>query len=150
MNTHEFWGSIEVRGPDDCWPWKLSTGNNGYGQPGTTAMRKIGSTAHRVAYILTNGPVSAGIKICHSCDNPKCCNPRHLWAGTNKENMQDCKAKGRVREGGRNGFSKLTDEQAKEIRNDRGTLQTDLAAKYGVSLPTISRIKRGVHYQNAD
>lgn len=150
MNKDEFWLSVNVYGADDCWPWKLSLGHNGYGQPGTAEQRKIASTAHRVAYILANGPVPAGMKVCHSCDNPVCCNPKHLWAGTNKENMEDCSNKGRTRKGGKNGFSRLTDEQAAEVRNSRGILQKDLAIKYRVSLSTISRIVRGVHYQHAN
>jgi len=150
MNTNEFWLSVNVFGPDDCWPWKLSLGHNGYGQPGTVEQRAIASTAHRVAYILENGPIADDLKICHSCDNPSCCNPKHLWAGTNKENMQDCSTKGRTRTGSNNGFSSLTDEQAAEVRNSRGTLQKDLAAKYGVSLSTISKVVRGVHYQHAN
>lgn len=87
------WQRIERRGPEECWPWRLSTGSHGYGQvgwqrddgrPGTA-----GTTAHRVAWLAANGPIPEGLTVDHACRNPICCNPAHLRLLTNRENAAD-------------------------------------------------------------
>ena len=76
-----------------CWEWQAATNNIGYG-----FIRADGKmrTAHRVSYEQHIGPIPAGKIICHSCDNKKCINPDHLWAGTVMENMRDMINKGRA------------------------------------------------------
>lgn len=69
---------------------------SGYGTTGKSKIGETGTTtAHRMAYILTHGPVPVEHDVCHHCDNPPCCNPAHLFDGSRSENMQDCVAKGR-------------------------------------------------------
>ena len=88
-----FWSKINVKGANECWNWKQSTrGSLGYGQ--FRIEDKI-CDAHRVALELMKGPLKKGRYVCHSCDSPKCCNPRHLFAGTQKNNMDDMTDKGR-------------------------------------------------------
>lgn len=88
-NSEElFWRNVDKRGPDECWEWKRARNSSGYGRLGSTA-------AHRVAWHLTNGQIPDGMYICHHCDNPPCCNPAHLFCGTQTDNMQDAKAKNR-------------------------------------------------------
>jgi len=96
-----FWAKVDVRGPDDCWPWLGAAGPRGYGRfaIGDGAM----TGPHRFSYELVCGPISDGMLICHHCDNPSCCNPAHLFVGTNTDNMQDAKAKGRLATGDKNG-----------------------------------------------
>jgi hypothetical protein len=88
-----FWEKINVRGANECWNWKSSTrGSLGYGQ------FRLGDKicdAHRIALELYKGPLKKGRYILHDCDSPKCCNPRHLTAGTQKGNMDDMTEKGR-------------------------------------------------------
>lgn len=92
-DLERFWNKINVKSANQCWPWKNSTrGSLGYGQ------FRIGDRicdAHRIALELMKGPLKKGRYILHDCDNPKCCNPRHLIAGTQKGNMDDMTEKGR-------------------------------------------------------
>lgn len=75
-----------------CWEWTGFCGPNGYGQ---VCYRGRQSRVHRVLYALTHGPIPDGLDICHTCDNPPCCNPHHLFAAPAKVNIQDMLAKGR-------------------------------------------------------
>jgi hypothetical protein len=89
-------------------------------------------------------PLPKGLDACHSCDNRRCVNPGHLFAGTRKTNMQDCKTKGRTLSGERSYFAKLNWEQVREIRIllRAGHKKKFIAAVYSVSDTTIYRIAR--------
>lgn len=89
-----FWGKVDQPDPEGCWEWQASTRKNGYGQIwfGDTLL-----SAHRVAYEAHNGPLPAGYVLRHTCDNPRCCNPAHLLAGTQEANLRDMKVRGRDR-----------------------------------------------------
>lgn len=140
-----FWAKVAVN-PDDesCWLWKNSKDRNGYGH------FKLGGRtqySHRVAWQLANGNIPEGLDVCHSCDTPSCCNPKHLFLGTHQDNMDDMANKGRQRglRGERNSQHKLTLEQVKQIRerySAGGVLQRELAAEFGVSQPMIGYIVR--------
>lgn len=98
-----FWARVDKSaGESACWPWTLAKHRDGYGRAN---VRKNGVNririAHRIAWEFANGPVPADKDVCHTCDNRICCNPAHLWLGTEKENMADCKAKGRYYRGPR-------------------------------------------------
>lgn len=77
----------------DCWEWQNATNNIGYGMFRWSSGKM--RTAHRASYELHIGPIPEGLVVCHTCDNPKCVNPEHLWTGTMKDNAQDMIAKGR-------------------------------------------------------
>jgi len=145
--THadRFWAKVDRRGPDECWPWLASKNRRGYGQFRLDGkMRK----AHRVAYALANGPLPHGALVCHHCDNPPCCNPHHLFSGSQAQNMQDMKSKGRRRDNssvprGRSHYAaKLTPEQAQAIKEST-TAPAILAAELGVSRAAIHNIRKG-------
>lgn len=92
--SDRFWSKVDVQGPDDCWEWSASRNPQGYGQFG---IGKFPRRAHRIAWELANDrSVPAGKLILHSCDNPPCCNPRHLRPGTSAENMADARERGRL------------------------------------------------------
>lgn len=75
-----------------CWLWLGYLGKDGYGELYAFNKRIL---AHRFSYELFNGKFNKELLVCHSCDNPKCVNPNHLWLGTCKENTQDSMKKGR-------------------------------------------------------
>lgn len=140
------WGRVDIRGQDECWPWVgCQRQSFGYG-----AIRYDGrqQSAHRVAYILTYGPVPEGLVVCHSCDNPACCNPRHLRADTQSANIREASARNRMRRYENHHNGKLTREQKVEIRQvyaAGGVTLKWLAKQYGVTPQTIWRT---VHAQD--
>lgn len=84
----------KVEKTDTCWLWTGFVDAKGRGR-----FRFNGKSvsAHRVAYEIFVGEIPAGLKVCHTCDIPRCVRPKHLFLGTQKDNMADCKAKGRIR-----------------------------------------------------
>lgn len=88
-----FWSHVEIKAREECWPWTRATNNKGYGQFSYSYIKVL---AHRAAFLFWNGHLSDELAVCHSCDNPICCNPHHLWEGTKKDNMQDAAKKGRI------------------------------------------------------
>lgn len=99
--------------------------------------------AHRIAYRIANkSDIPVGMMVCHTCDNPKCCNPRHLFLGTPKDNSQDMVAKGRQISGVR---SKLTELDITRIlgRLNNGDSPRVIAEQYSISEARVSQIKHG-------
>ena len=94
-----FWAKVDKSaGTDGCWLYMGFRKWDGYGWlarrlPGSEKTRYM--TAHRYAWFLENGMPESGLHILHICDNPPCCNPKHLRLGTHQENMADRVAKGR-------------------------------------------------------
>ena len=85
--THTFWTrATNTHNPNLCWEWTGALTSRGYGSLQTDNTKWL---AHRYAYTITNGPIPNNQMICHTCDNPKCVNPQHLYAGTHTDNMQD-------------------------------------------------------------
>lgn len=121
-----------------CWQWVAHADKDGYG---VLPSNKKNIRAHRFSYELHIGQIPNGLVICHRCDNPGCVNPNHLFSGTAKDNAQDSLQKGRHYVGEKNGRSKLTQENVKEILNSSLNGQ-QLANKFSVTRATINRIKR--------
>src|SRR5262249_35443379 len=125
-----------------CWLWTGAVFNHGYGSACITRMKR--TTAHRIAWMIFNGPIPDGLDVLHKCDVPLCVNPDHLFLGTAGDNVRDMYSKGRHAStrlhGRQNGFAKLTAEQAAAIRGDTRP-QRVIASTYGIHVNTIYKIK---------
>lgn len=162
-----FWSHVDRSGGSDaCWPWTAYKDRLGYGRV------RIGGRVdrpHRVAWELTNGKAIGPLFGRHTCDNPSCCNPRHILPGTHADNMSDKVARGRQARGevlaapkrgdenpmrrhperrsvgSRHGMSKLTEHGVVEIRRlmRLGGIRRDVARRFDVSIVTISDICTG-------
>lgn len=93
-----FWRKVDIREPTACWPWKSGLSDKGYGR-----LRILGHEliASRLALYLHTGEDPGELLACHTCDNPPCCNPAHLFKGTHADNTQDARQKGRFPTGDR-------------------------------------------------
>lgn len=134
----------EIDPETGCWNWQNAVAWNGYGvmKTGGKAAR-----AHRISFICATGQeIGPDTDICHRCDNRRCVNPAHLFAGTRSDNMADCSRKGRLKMPFLSGeacpAAKLTPEQVLSIREDQRS-QRELGRVYGVDKGTIAAIKSG-------
>lgn len=138
-----------------CWEWTGAIDNKGYGIIHTYGNSK--GRAHRVSWEITHGEINNNLCVCHSCDNPKCINPDHLFLGTIADNNRDMAAKGRNRwsdafltskkkspQGERHGMSKLNTRDVIKIRNcfENGVTMKELAILYDVGHSHICSIVR--------
>jgi hypothetical protein len=139
-----FWSKVDQT--DDCWVWTSCRNPQGYGvfQVANTSV----ATAHRVAWVLANGrAVPDGMFVCHSCDNPPCVRPDHLFIGTHIDNVADMLAKGRHARvaGERHSQAKFTDREIQEVRVALavGESVASVAARFGMSERYARRIRQG-------
>jgi hypothetical protein len=135
--SERFWQKVG-RSPSGCWDWTAARDRCGYGRLKVDGGIK---SAHRLSWVLANGPIPDGLHVCHTCDNPGCVNPVHLFVTDHRGNMADMAAKGRSPRGVASRSAKLTRRDILAIRAD-DRLQRIIAEKYGVQPQTISSVKR--------
>lgn len=121
-----------------CWVWESHTDKDGYG---ILPANGPSIRAHRFSFEYYIEPIRKGNVVCHTCDNPSCVNPDHLFQGTVKDNCNDMIDKGRDKIiGSNNNKSKLTESDIPKIRG-MDAHNSVIAAVFGVSESTIKRIK---------
>lgn len=131
-----FWAKVEKRGELECWDWTGSKDRHGYGMfPYKGKMQR----ASRYALELSGVVIPHGHYACHTCDNPSCVNPSHIYAGTPKDNSADKINRKRQPLGSMCTSAKLTEQQVLSIRSD-GRRKEILAMEYGVSPGNIKLI----------
>jgi len=138
MNKEQFLS--KVKKSKDCWIWQGAISGRGYGNV-TFDGRTTG--AHRVSYILFKGEIVGTKDVCHTCDNPSCVNPKHLFLGTRTDNMHDAMKKGRIACGERCPQHILNGNQVEKIRKiyeAGGRTQRSIAKQFGVDYRRINDI----------
>ncbi len=141
--AERFWPKVDCSG--DCWEWTGSRNRAGYGRIGVQGGRR-GQTdsAHRVSWVLHNGPVPDGLFVCHHCDRPACVNPAHLFLGTGTDNMRDMAAKGRATSlrGETHPNTQITTDDVRAIRAlvADGYTRVQVAQQYSISPAHVTRI----------
>lgn len=129
-----------------CWLWTGAWDEKGYGR--IYSSRPGYEYAHRASYRTHVGPIADGLHVCHKCDTPSCVNPNHLFLGTHADNMADRSKKGRCARVKTN--ARLTPNDVREIHAllSAGELtQKDIARKFGVTQPSIWKIKAGLSWK---
>lgn len=95
-----FWSRVRKL-ESGCWEWTGCRYGAGYGVIGRGGFRGGQTPAHRVSWMIHRGDIPDGLLVCHTCDNPPCVNPDHLFLGTHTDNAHDAKRKGRLSNGER-------------------------------------------------
>lgn len=139
--AERFW--LKVEKGESCWHWTGAKDQNGYG---CSTPKGLGKRAHRASWTITHGAIPEGMQVLHTCDNPPCVNPDHLFLGTHKINMWDKTRKGRAGKKGKH----LQPEDVLEIRYAYalgGTSYQKLAKVHGVDKATIMNCVRRKTYK---
>jgi hypothetical protein len=139
-----------------CWLWTASTvGGRGYIRcdirDDNGLVVKVRSVyAHRFSWEIHVGPIPTGLMVCHTCDNPLCVCPDHLFLGSQAENMTDRNTKKRQARGEWHGRAKVTAQAVRRIRTLRaaGATQVSLAEQFGLSRRAVRSILDGRNWRH--
>lgn len=134
--------NVSVGHESGCWIWNGGKSKKtGYG---CFTYNNKSHSAHRASWKLFNGEIKNGLCVCHKCDVRLCVNPNHLFLGTHKDNMQDCKKKGRLKShiGVKNNSCKLDVLSVLEIARSKET-SVYLSKKYNINRKMVTNIKNG-------
>ena len=133
----------------ECVEFTGYRNSNGYGE---LTYRGEFTLAHRASFERHHGPIPDGLIVCHTCDNPPCINPDHLYAGTHADNGRDKAGRDRSTRGMKNAAAKLADAEVLEIRRlrGRGWNYARLAAHFNVGKTTIGRVVRRENWKHVE
>ena len=147
LRKMRFWSKVDIRTPEECWEWQASLHTSGYGRFKIASYTTV--MANRFALVIQTGEDRIERLALHHCDNPRCCNPHHLYWGTHTDNMRDKVRRGRHvsgdQSGANNGAAKLTDEQFALViaRLKDGWNNKQIAADLPVTHSMVSLIRLG-------
>lgn len=149
--SDRFWSRVSVGDVGECWNW---TGGDldrrGYGRLTLAISNRVYRRfmSHRLSFWITRGCDPGSMCVCHTCDNPTCCNPFHLFCGTHSDNERDKIAKGRRPR--MPGFPKVSEDDVREMLRMRslGAYQKDIAAKFGITTNSVWRILSGRRWKH--
>lgn len=141
----KFWSRVRIDNPNKCWEWTGTKTKAGYGCIWIGGRKGNNRRAHRVSWEIANSQsVPNQLYVLHHCDNPICVNPDHLFLGTQKDNSDDMRSKGRAvyPHDETHPFAKLNWIKVKEIREkySNGIFQKQIAKEYGVAQTTIWQV----------
>lgn len=137
--AERFWSHVDCLGENDCWEWQASRRPNGYGQMNVGG---VPEKTHRISFLIAYGHLPR--LVMHLCDNPPCVNPRHLRAGTQRDNLRDAARKRRT-------AHKLNPGQVHNIRwmSEQGFSHRQIGRFFKVAHSTVGRIIRGEYHIDA-
>lgn len=142
-NTEDdFWKKVDVRNADTCWNWQ-GTKVKGYG---VFCFEGKGYQAHRMSWNFCHGPVPEGMLVLHNCDNRSCVNPKHLYAGTQSDNLMDRAMRNPDNQGGYSRVSKFYSGELwlmNKLYRSRRFTQAYISKMFGCSQVCISQIVTG-------
>lgn len=138
-----FWSRVDKSGgADACWPWMKLLNHSGYGVAYDMTCRKQ-RIASRVAWELTIGPLLENECVLHVCDNPRCCNPSHLFVGTRGDNVRDMIDKGRQAVGNAMSHAKMNPDKVRDLRRRLGDGESvcSVSRAYGITPAAVRKIR---------
>ena len=155
--ARRFWSRVAIGGPDECWEWQgayFITPNRDGKRYGRINSGGRFLKAHREAYRLHHGELPDDAFICHTCNNPACVNPAHLYAGDAASNVKDMYSSGRqvVEKGTARYNAKLDPEKVRRIRalHEQGVSNNAIARRFDINTGTVSRIVRRLRWKHVE
>jgi len=151
-DINRFWQKVDKKTDVDCWNWMAFVDKHGY--PRLNINGKI-EKAHQISALLHIGPRLPNMCVCHTCDNRKCVNPRHLFYATQARNLEDMYNKGRNRQpkGTKAARSKLTLKQVDDLKQEyaNGKISSrKLGLKYDLTHSAVLKIIKGITYKSGE